>query len=139
MVSLRIVGRRGDDIVPVTAMRALSNNNAGFRTIGSQNVVPIAGERFDVPDDRRHIELLGRLVRVRSNPDMRDAVIPVLMRGMLRDTDDPPIRHCSSYFRRRKYSLSDDASACSRSVSSLMSLRIHCSKVRPVLLPQGAR
>src|SRR5579863_2103940 len=104
-------------------MRTPTNDDVRFRTIISDDVITVAGGRFDVPDHRRDIELLRRLVRVCSDTHMRDPVIPVLVRRMFRNTDDPLPRHSSSYFRCLRYSLSEDTPACSRSVSSRMSLR----------------
>jgi hypothetical protein len=93
VVFLRIVRRRGDDVVAVAAMRARSHNDARFRTVGSHDVVTIAGNRLDIPDDGRYVQLLGRFVGICSNPHVRDAMIPVLVRGVLRDTNNPPFRH----------------------------------------------
>src|ERR1700719_3850330 len=61
---LRVVRRRGDDVVTIAAMRAPSNDDARFRAVGSPDVVTIAGNRLDIPDDRRHVPLLGRLVGI---------------------------------------------------------------------------
>jgi hypothetical protein len=61
---LRVVRRRGDDVVTIAAMRAPSNDDARFRAVGSPDVVTIAGNRLDIPDDRRHVQLLGRLVGI---------------------------------------------------------------------------
>jgi hypothetical protein len=58
VVFLRIVRRRGDDVLAVAAMRAPSNNDARFRTVGSHDVVTIAGNRLDIPDDGRYVRLL---------------------------------------------------------------------------------
>src|SRR5271155_373649 len=68
VIFLRVVRRRSDDVVTVAAMRAPSNDDACFRAVGSPDAVTIAGNRLDIPDDRRHVQLLGCLVSICSTP-----------------------------------------------------------------------
>src|SRR5258708_1817700 len=119
-------------------MGAPSNDDARFRAVGSPDVVTIAGNRLDIPDDRRHVHLLGRLVGICSPSDVRDAMVPVLVRGVLRDANDPTIRHRFLLFPPPQI-LAERRCIC------LIQQRVQphvapdpLRKIRPVLLPQGA-